>query len=126
MAAFAAAHLLYLWAFGLRPLRPGLLLVAFLTSAAYLSLLLPHLEPAMAQPVVAYAMVLAAMLWRGLACGGSAGHGALLFTVSDAVLAWNSFVRPLPQGRLVTMSTYYVAQALLALSALGSPGRKTD
>ncbi|KFO36490.1 Lysoplasmalogenase, partial [Fukomys damarensis] len=121
MAAFAAAHLFYLRAFGLFPLRPSLLLLALLAAATYLSLLLPHLEPAMAGPVAAYAPLLAAVLWRGLARGGSTSHGVLLFAVSDAVLAWDAFVWPLPHGRLVTMTTYYAAQALIALSVLRSP-----
>ncbi|XP_005413403.1 PREDICTED: lysoplasmalogenase [Chinchilla lanigera] len=126
MAAFAAAHLLYLRALGLFPLRPGLLLLVLLSFAAYLSLLLPHLQPAMAGPVAAYALLLAGVLWRGLARGGSAGHGTLLFAVSDVVLAWDRFVHPLPRGRLVTMTTYYAAQALITLSALKSPERKAD
>ncbi|XP_013003192.1 lysoplasmalogenase TMEM86B isoform X2 [Cavia porcellus] len=126
VAAFATAHLLYLRVFGLSPLRPGLLLLVILATATYLSLLLPHLQHAVAGPVVVYALLLAAMLWRGLAHGGSAGRGALLFTMSDAVLAWDSFVWPLPHGRLVTMITYYAAQALFTLSVLRSPRNKAD
>ncbi|XP_048225191.1 lysoplasmalogenase [Perognathus longimembris pacificus] len=124
MMAFAAAHLLYVRAFGLSPLRPGLLLYLFLASLVYYSCLLPHLEPYMVLPVVAYGLVLTAMLWRGLTQGGCAAWGALLFTFSDGVLAWNSFAWPLPYAHLVTMVTYYAAQVLLALSALGSLGLK--
>lgn len=122
MAAFAATHLLYLRAFGPSPLRPSLLLLTLLASATYLSLLLPHLPGALAGPVVAYALLLATVLWRGLARGGSAGLGMLLFAVSDVVLAWHNFVRPLCHGHLVTMTTYYTAQVLITLSLLRSPG----
>jgi len=44
--------------------------------------------------------------------------GALLFYLSDAILAWNRFVRPLPRADLGVMSTYFAAQYLLANSVL--------
>uniref|UniRef100_A0A2K5D5U2 Lysoplasmalogenase TMEM86B n=2 Tax=Aotus nancymaae TaxID=37293 RepID=A0A2K5D5U2_AOTNA len=126
MAAFATAHLLYLWAFGLSPPQPDVLLLIFLASGPYLILMLLHLEPDMVLPVAAYGLILMAMLWRGLVWGGSAGWGALLFTLSDGVLAWDTFAQPLPHARLVIMTTYYAAQLLITLSALRSPGPKTD
>ncbi|XP_004439251.1 PREDICTED: lysoplasmalogenase [Ceratotherium simum simum] len=126
VAAFAAAHLLYLWAFGLTPLRPGLLLPIVLASVPYCGLLLLHLSPGMVPPLTAYALALATMLWRGLARGGSASWGALLFTLSDAVLAWDTFFQPLPHARMVVMATYYSAQVLIALSAFQGPGLQTN
>ncbi|HEV2415235.1 MAG TPA: lysoplasmalogenase family protein, partial [Candidatus Dormibacteraeota bacterium] len=42
--------------------------------------------------------------------------GALLFFYSDAILAWNRFVRPLPYGRVVNIVPYHVGEALLVLS----------
>ncbi|XP_057567104.1 lysoplasmalogenase [Hippopotamus amphibius kiboko] len=126
MAAFAMAHLLYIWAFGLTPLKPGLLLPVLLVSIPYHGFLLWHLPPDMVLPLTAYSLVLAAMLWRGLARGGSAGWGALLFTLSDAVLAWNTFAYPLPHAHLVIMTTYYAAQVLIGLSAFQSPRLKSN
>lgn len=126
VAAFSVAHLLYLRAFGLSPLQPGVLLCTSLASLTYYSFLLPHLKPNMVLPVSAYGLVLNSMLWRGLGWGGSAGWGAVLFVFSDCVLAWNTFVYSLPFARLVIMSTYYAAQLLLTLSALRSPGLKTQ
>ncbi|KAM4825470.1 lysoplasmalogenase TMEM86B [Thomomys bottae] len=122
MLAFGAAHVLYLCALGLRPPRLGLLPWLLLVFLLFYSCLQPYLEPPMALPVAAYGLVLTAMLWRGLVQGGCAAWGALFFTFSDGVLAWDSFAQPLPHARLVVMSTYYTAQALLALSALRSPG----
>lgn len=125
MAAFSAAHLFYLWAFGLSPPQPGLLLYIILASLVYYSFILPHLELEMVLPVLAYGLVLSSMLWRSLVWGGSAGWGGVLFTISDGVLAWNTFVSSLPFARLMTMSTYYAAQLLITLSALRNPGLKT-
>ncbi|XP_008063277.1 lysoplasmalogenase [Carlito syrichta] len=126
MAAFATAHLFYLWAFGLAPLKPGLLLLVLLASTPYLGFLLLQLPPDMIPPVTAYGLVLTAVLWRGLARGGSTAWGTVLFVLSDGVLAWDAFAQSLPHARLVIMATYYAAQLLLALSALGHPGPKTD
>jgi uncharacterized membrane protein YhhN len=43
--------------------------------------------------------------------------GAALFYLSDTVLAWNRFVNPLRNGRLINMSTYHLGQLLIALGA---------
>lgn len=118
LGAFAVAHLLYIWTLGFTPLRLRLLLPIALFSVPYAILLLRSLPADMVLPVVVYALVLACTLWRGLARGGAAGWGTLLFTVSDSVLAWSTFVGPLPHSRLVIMTTYYAAQLLLALSGV--------
>ncbi|XP_004694150.1 PREDICTED: lysoplasmalogenase [Condylura cristata] len=117
VGAFAAAHLLYLCHLGFTPRRPHLLLPIGLVAAPYFGLLLLQLTPDMVLPLAGYALLLATLLWRGLARGGLAGCGALLFTFSDCVLAWSTFAWPLPHARLLVMSTYYAAQAVLALSA---------
>jgi uncharacterized membrane protein YhhN len=46
------------------------------------------------------------------------GAGALLFFISDAILAWYRFVTPLKYGRLANMVVYHTAQFLLALGAV--------
>ncbi|MBP6995658.1 MAG: lysoplasmalogenase [Phycicoccus sp.] len=70
---------------------------------------------ALAGPVVAYLVVIGAMV----VAAGSTGRallvlGAVLFAVSDLVLGLNRFVRPLRWGPTAVMSTYYLAQFLLA------------
>ena len=68
-------------------------------------------------PVIAYMAVLAAMFVCALATRNPlAGLGAGLFFCSDAVLAWNRFVRALPWGPLTVIVTYHLGQALLVLS----------
>lgn len=125
MAAFGLAHLFYLRAFGLTPLKPGLLLPLLLVSSLYFGLLHPHVPPHMVWPLLAYSIVLVAMLWRGLARGGSAHWGALLFVLSDTVLAWNTFTHRVPHGHLLVMTTYYSAQMLITLSAFQNPRLKS-
>ncbi len=74
----------------------------------------------LAGPVVAYILVLSAMLVTGIATlNPLAALGAALFYCSDAVLAWNRFVEPLPRGPVLVIVTYHLAQALLVLSLLG-------
>lgn len=51
-------------------------------------------------------------------------RAALLFVFSDATIAWNKFVEPLPDATLRIMSTYYAAQYLFALLALAASSRK--
>ncbi|TMD97883.1 MAG: lysoplasmalogenase [Chloroflexi bacterium] len=42
--------------------------------------------------------------------------GALLFFYSDAILAWNRFVKPIRYGRIVNLVPYHLAQVVLVLS----------
>jgi len=70
-------------------------------------------------PVIAYMLVLSAMLVTALATlNPLAALGAGLFYCSDAVLAWNRFVRPLRRGPLLVIVSYHLAQGLLVLSLL--------
>ena len=68
-------------------------------------------------PVVGYMTVICAMVVAAFAAGPLlAIAGALLFFSSDATLAWQRFVAPLPSGRVAVMVTYHLGQALLLLS----------
>ncbi len=46
---------------------------------------------------------------------------ATVFVASDAMLAVNRFVRPLPGARVLIMVTYHVGQALMAVGVLATP-----
>ena len=78
--------------------------------------------------VALYGTVIAAMLFSVLFYRGRYAPGfrvaALLFVFSDATIAWNKFVEPLPDATLRIMSTYYAAQYLFALLALAASSRK--
>ena len=79
--------------------------------------------------VALYGTVIAAMLLSVLFYRGRYAPGfrvaALLFVFSDATIAWNKFVEPLPDATLRIMSTYYAAQYLFALLALAASSRKS-
>ncbi len=49
-----------------------------------------------------------------------AACGAILFLISDALLAWNRFRMKFKSAQFLIMGTYYVAQWALAMS-LGQP-----
>lgn len=68
-------------------------------------------------PVTAYIAVISLMVICAIATTVPAAiAGALLFYASDAVLGWNRFVRPIPHGRLVVMTTYHLGQIGLVLA----------
>ena len=49
-----------------------------------------------------------------------AAGGAILFLISDAMLAWNRFRMKFKSTQILILDTYYVAQWALAMS-LGQP-----
>lgn len=67
--------------------------------------------------ILAYLVAISAMV---ALAGGSprppALVGASLFYLSDAMIAWNRFVRPLRAARVPIMVTYHLGQGLLVLS----------
>ncbi|XP_059521063.1 lysoplasmalogenase TMEM86B isoform X2 [Myotis daubentonii] len=64
--ACAMAQLLYVRAFGLRPLRPDLLLPIILASLPFSGLLLLHFSSSLVLPLSAYVLALSTVLWRDL------------------------------------------------------------
>lgn len=74
-------------------------------------------DPKLAGPVVAYMFVISAMVASAIGVGHLTGiAGAGLFYASDALIAWNRFVRETPHSRLSIMVTYHLAQVGLVLS----------
>lgn len=71
----------------------------------------------LALAVVAYLATISATVVAADASGDPAARvGALALYASDGVLGWNRFVRPIPQGRLLTRVPYHAGQALMVLS----------
>lgn len=126
LAAFLLAHLAYLTGFVTEGPTLGAAAVSVLVVTA-LSLPIGALvlrslrtsSPRLVFPVAAYMFVISAMVAAALATGDiRAIVGALLFYVSDALIALNRFVLALSWSRLVVMVTYHLAQGVLVTSLL--------
>ena len=93
----------------------------------YAFLWLGGLPAALRGPVAAYVLVIALMaaqaIGRAAVVGGRGAWlvaiGAGFFMLSDATLATNRFVQPLPLAQLWVLATYYIAQVLIVAGMLG-------
>lgn len=71
----------------------------------------------LAGPVVAYMGVISAMVASAIGVGRIIGTvGAALFYASDALIAWNRFLRETSHARVTIMVTYHLGQVGLVLS----------
>jgi uncharacterized membrane protein YhhN len=74
-------------------------------------------EDALVVPVLAYVVVIGAMVVSAVASGNAlAAAGALLFMGSDALIGETRFVRPHAGAGVAIMVTYHLGQAGLVLS----------
>jgi uncharacterized membrane protein YhhN len=117
LVAFLLAHLAYAVAFAGRSAPPAWLLLPL---AAALALVLRWLWPrlgSMKGPVMAYCLVISAMLFLALGVDRPEVRiGAVLFYLSDLTVARDRFVAEERVNRVVGLPLYYAAQLLLALS----------
>ena len=89
------------------------------------ALLSPHLGK-MRLPVIAYMIVILAMAWQAWERWSALGEraalfaliGAVLFVLSDTLLALNRFRGAFAADRALTLGTYYAAQWLIASSVI--------
>ncbi|MGE5114970.1 MAG: lysoplasmalogenase [Betaproteobacteria bacterium] len=129
LIAFLLAHLAYLAAFTRvqRLARPAWPFAAYaLVAAAILAALWGGVPAALRLPVAAYVVCLvsmaaqAAAVWRG--ARGTDGEqpagwlalGGALFVTSDALLAVERFMMPLPAASLWILASYWAAQWCIA------------
>lgn len=123
LAAFLVGHLFYLSVFCRRPKLDPPRLVALAVLAVYGAALVLQLQPhlgEMALPVYLYMLVI--MCMAAAAIAGRGNHllvalGAVLFVLSDSLIAWNRFAEPIPGVRYWIMALYYGAQYLLTVDA---------
>jgi uncharacterized membrane protein YhhN len=126
LISFLIAQLIYTYAFRSgRPLRFNF--IAMLCFAIYgvliYVILLPGLN-GMALPVAVYIIVILTMAWQAWDQWDQlrsrwallAFIGAVLFVISDSILALNKFREPFLAARALTLTTYFTAQWLIANS----------
>ncbi len=125
LGAFLAGHLAYIAGFVVAPSwRWGYLALAALPVAALVATAGRRIiagaaarDSRLAGPVVAYLVIISAMLLAAAAAGNAwAVIGAALFVVSDTILGWNRFVGPSALAAPAIMITYHLAQAALVIS----------
>ena len=126
LVAFLIAHLVYIAALidGVGWETSKLRLINFVLLGVVLGAILwPDLGD-MRIPVFLYILAILAMGWRAwerwAVLGGIgprlAVAGAVLFIISDFILALNRFKEPFFAARAMNLSTYFAAQWLIALS----------
>ena len=126
LISFLIGHLLYIAAFvsdGGFHLAPGWLIPL----AAYGFVMYRLLAPGLGRlkvPVIVYILAILVMAWQALerwsALGTNgallAAAGALLFVISDSVLAYDRFRNKFKAARIMVLATYWAAQWLIAYS----------
>lgn len=130
LVAFLVGHLVYLVAFVAIDRRPSPGTAGLV--AVWISGLLVVVWDGlgdMTVPVVTYAVVIGVMMWRAGSLLGSqlprpasvaTALGAVSFGVSDSLIALDRFAGAVPHAAWWVMSTYWVAQALIARGAHNS------
>lgn len=126
LVSFLIAHVFYIGCFHFMKVREsvtGKWQTAIIVGVYYffiMSFLIPHLG-ALKIPVLIYGIVISFMLLLAMhlyeLADGRTGRmlltGAILFVVSDSILAINKFYRPAVWGGWAIMTTYVAAQWLL-------------
>jgi len=137
LVSFLLAHLCYI--VGINKTLPGfslpgviLLVIVAVTAVQIYRRVADSLKAKglakLRMPVLAYTCVISVMLLSALltlvgtdwvtSAALAVSVGALLFFLSDAVLAWNKFVAPLPNGRIINITTYHLGQVGIVMGAL--------
>nr|CAD7424651.1 unnamed protein product [Timema monikensis] len=131
MAAFGGAHLMYIAAFGFKPLNIALGVLLFNSCAVAVYALMRGLSGVLLVGVPVYSILLITMTWRAIArvqlfeelwtwtklCSCA---GGIIFAISDALIGFQHFHHPIPHSQALIMVTYYAAQLGIALSVVDS------
>jgi uncharacterized membrane protein YhhN len=133
LLAFLGGHLCFLAALlgdSRFSARQPLLLACLAYGAINLYLLWPSIAAPLRLPVIVYVLVLTSMAGQALVrarqfarrgdaqarSARRAAVGALLFMLSDSLLAWNRFDGPMPLAALWVLATYYLSLWWIARS----------
>jgi len=122
LGAFLVAHLAYVGAFA-GPVVPRLVWLAVVVGvlapvAARILRAVP--DRALRTPVAVYSLAISLMVASAVASASTVAiTGAVLFLVSDMLIAWNRFVQPRPWAPLAIIVTYHLGQLGLATALRG-------
>lgn len=124
LSSFLVGHLFYIAAFSTTDVQPtpkavkyGLITFGAVMLGWMGSTLLGRGEVVLAIAVAMYIIVISTMGWTSFRTFSRfAIIGAILFIVSDTILAINRFITDVPFSHELIMSTYYGAQIFIAFS----------
>ncbi|XP_011692392.1 PREDICTED: lysoplasmalogenase-like protein TMEM86A [Wasmannia auropunctata] len=136
MCMFAVAQIMYIFAFGFKPLNLTLGAVLYMSCSVVIYTLMPGLNGVLAIGVPIYTVLLTTMAWRAISRVQFFGEwtwtklcsciGSICFVISDTLLGFHYFHSPLPYSQVSIMLTYYAAQLGIALSAVDSKNNSTS
>ena len=141
LLAFLLAHIAYLAGFQneLRTVSFWSVLLLFIIAVNALRLMRRIIsamrangQDRLVNPVIVYSSVISVMLYAAMTtlsnpawkAGASllVGLGASLFYASDLVLAWNKFVSPIQNGRMINIGLYHLGQIGLIAGVISQFG----
>lgn len=138
LVSFLITHIFYITAFnkerkagggtGIFKSKPWAALPTVGLFIALMVLLLPNIGAVMKAPIFVYAGILTTMTLFAANRYGSVNNssfwlvylGAVIFMLSDSMIAINKFYAPFESSRLLIMATYLVAQYLIAKGTIKS------
>ncbi|RSK36641.1 lysoplasmalogenase [Bhargavaea beijingensis] len=133
LVTFLIGHLFYIAAFRRAAVRPMPVTAGVLLGAYGAGMALLVAFPLLAEgdllgiAVLAYMLVILMMGWTAVRTGNPlAILGALLFILSDSVLAIDRFTFPIAGRDALVMVPYYAAQFLIAASIARTPAVQED
>jgi uncharacterized membrane protein YhhN len=128
LVSFALAHLLYVASFFARSSMDVVAIffagiVMAITATAILRWLSPYVPDELTFPVTVYIGIITVMVVTSFGTSGAFADpriptAAVLFMISDVLVARQQFVAPTRWNRIVGLPTYYAAQALFAITAI--------
>ncbi len=141
LVAFLFAHVAYLFGFQNELMEFGpwsVLLIVILSVSAVrvmrriVSAMRAKGQTRMINPVILYSTVITVMLYAAMTTISNpewktnasffVSVGAFLFYLSDIILAWNKFVSPIQNGRILNIAAYHLGQIGLIAGVIAQFG----